>query len=116
MSEKKVKTIVPNAGHPVVGKPVAWVRGLREQHLIRVHVQDVKNMTLCKALNTKDSPYIGTGGHIAFCTTAKVTCKPCSALVAKQAPPKAKKQTKPVSEPITLEEQAEAQELQSLSA
>ena len=88
------KTVVPNVGKPEVGANVAWVKGLKKQTLIRVHLQSTKNMTLCRALNTKDSPYIGTGGHIAFKTTAKLTCKPCLALAPKVAK-KVKKTTTP---------------------
>ena len=90
--ETAIKTVVPNLGRPVIGENVAWVKGMKEQKLIRVHVQGKENLTACRALNTKDSPYIGTGGHIAFRTTAKVTCQPCSrfAPVVKKAKKAAK--------------------------
>lgn len=76
------KPCVPNSGAPVQGKPVAWAKGLATQRLIRVHMQGAGGLTVCRALNTDNSPYLGTGGHVAYATTAKVTCKPCGVAMA----------------------------------
>ena len=93
----------------MAGKPVAWAKGLQAQRLIRVHMQAANGLTACRALNTATSPYIGAGGHVAYATTAALTCQPCKRVapaLAKVAKAPAKAKATPATTPIVVAVQA----------
>lgn len=89
ISNAKPALPVAGGGKPTQGFAVAWGKGMQVQHgnaganaPVRVHLQGAANLTACGALNTASSPYLGMGGHVAYRTSAKVTCVPCRAHVA----------------------------------
>lgn len=94
--------VVPNTGKPVVGGNMAWAKGLRQQKLIRVHLVGKDGWTACRALSYSESPYLKSGGHVAYATSAAVTCVPCKRITPKVSKPRAARKPKTVT-PATTE-------------